>query len=51
MSSVSVHIGSESQASPKLSNMIGKGPVDLLFSRGCNLGARGCYAHKVLVSF
>jgi hypothetical protein len=41
-----VHIGLESQAAPESSNRI-KGPVDLLQSRGCNLGARGWYAHGV----
>jgi hypothetical protein len=35
----------------ELSNRAGKGIVDLLRSRGCNLGARGCYAHIVPISF
>ena len=33
------HFGQQGQAASNLRNLVGKGPMDPLQSRGCNLGA------------
>jgi hypothetical protein len=46
-----VHIGSKDQATLESNHRASKGVMDLALSRGCNLGAQGCYAGKIPTSF
>ena len=41
------HFGQQGQAASKSSNRAGKGPMDPLQSRGCDLGARGCHKGSI----